>query len=404
MRYTGTDCPRAAARALTERRTARRGHPRRGGRVRGGRAVRARPPRSPPSPSRRWIRPARATSSSPGFVTGTLAGWPLADRLAFAGLTAALSVQEFGGSLSAPGWSEIAAWWRQVQRPRSRSRQRCARYAFLDEVLACCDCPAVAAAPRGPHDRLRPHQTRMHAAPGRGPSLARARPGAGRTRYRSAEKRYGACQWCVVLLEAKVVRQTKSRRRRRDEAGPPGPAHDADTHSQPDSRAGRRAHFTVPAKHPMVTVLGSGDSLLRVIEKAFPAADIHVRGNEISAAGDAAEVALIQRLFDEMMLVLRTGQPMTEDAVERSIAMLRASENGRGDGQRDPGRGAHAEHPVHPRPHDPPQDAQPEAVCRRDRQAHRSSSASAPPAPARPISPWPRPCRPSSPSRSTASS
>lgn len=80
----------------------------------------------------------------------------------------------------------------------------------------------------------------------------------------------------------------------------------------------------------MVTVLGSGDSLLRVIEKAFPAADIHVRGNEISAVGDAREVALIQRMFDEMMLVLRTGQPMTEDAVERSIAMLRASENGEG--------------------------------------------------------------------------
>jgi phosphate starvation-inducible protein PhoH and related proteins len=91
-----------------------------------------------------------------------------------------------------------------------------------------------------------------------------------------------------------------------------------------------RAHFTVPAQHPMVTVLGSGDSLLRVIETAFPAADIHVRGNEISAVGDPREVALIQRLFDEMMLVLRTGQPMTEDAVERSIAMLRASENGEG--------------------------------------------------------------------------
>ncbi|MFP3991271.1 PhoH family protein [Streptomyces sp. E11-3] len=91
-----------------------------------------------------------------------------------------------------------------------------------------------------------------------------------------------------------------------------------------------RAHFTVPAKHPMVTVLGSGDALLRVIEKAFPAVDIHVRGNEISAVGDADEVALLQRLFDEMMLVLRTGQPMTEDSVERSIAMLRASENGSG--------------------------------------------------------------------------
>ncbi|WTD02629.1 PhoH family protein [Streptomyces albidoflavus] len=96
------------------------------------------------------------------------------------------------------------------------------------------------------------------------------------------------------------------------------------------ARGQARAQFTVPAKHPMVTVLGSGDALLRVVEKAFPAADIHVRGNEISATGDPAEVALVQRLFDEMMLVLRTGQPMTEDAVERSIAMLRASEEGTG--------------------------------------------------------------------------
>ena len=86
-----------------------------------------------------------------------------------------------------------------------------------------------------------------------------------------------------------------------------------------------RAHFVVPAKHPMVTVLGSGDALLRVIERAFPAVDIHARGNEISAVGAPDDVALVQRLFDEMMLVLRTGQPMSEDAVERSIAMLRAN-------------------------------------------------------------------------------
>ncbi|WP_369201838.1 PhoH family protein [Streptomyces sp. PU-14G] len=96
------------------------------------------------------------------------------------------------------------------------------------------------------------------------------------------------------------------------------------------------ARFTVPPKHPMVTVLGSGDSLLRVIEDAFPDTDIHVRGNEISATGNPAEVALVQRLFDEMMLVLRTGQPMTEDAVERSISMLRAQENGTGDTDETP--------------------------------------------------------------------
>ncbi|MEV0265193.1 PhoH family protein [Streptomyces sp. NPDC050617] len=98
------------------------------------------------------------------------------------------------------------------------------------------------------------------------------------------------------------------------------------TPTQPQARA----HFTVPAKHPMVTVLGSGDALLRVIEKAFPSTDIHVRGNEVSATGDPKEVALVQRVFDEMMLVLRTGQPMTEDAVERSIAMLQESADGEG--------------------------------------------------------------------------
>ncbi|MFF7195837.1 PhoH family protein [Streptomyces sp. NPDC008079] len=97
------------------------------------------------------------------------------------------------------------------------------------------------------------------------------------------------------------------------------------TKQQPQPPQQARAHFVVPAKHPMVTVLGSGDALLRVIEQAFPAVDIHVRGNEISAVGEAPEVALVQRLFDEMMLVLRTGQPMTEDGVERSIAMLRAN-------------------------------------------------------------------------------
>ncbi|NEB75607.1 sugar kinase, partial [Streptomyces sp. SID14478] len=73
-----------------------------------------------------------------GFVTGTLAGWPLADRLAFAGLTAALSVQEFGGSLSAPGWTEVAAWWRQIQAYEERGDQDPAaleRYAFLEPLL-----------------------------------------------------------------------------------------------------------------------------------------------------------------------------------------------------------------------------------------------------------------------------
>jgi sugar/nucleoside kinase (ribokinase family) len=76
-----------------------------------------------------------------GFVTGTLAGWPLADRLAFAGLTAALSVQEFGGSLSAPGWAEVAAWWQQVRSAPGQDPAALRRYAFLHDIVPATTRP-----------------------------------------------------------------------------------------------------------------------------------------------------------------------------------------------------------------------------------------------------------------------
>lgn len=76
-----------------------------------------------------------------GFITGTLARWPLADRLALAGLTSALSVQEFGGSLSAPGWAEIGAWWREVGARAPADEAALSRYAFLDSLLPCAAPP-----------------------------------------------------------------------------------------------------------------------------------------------------------------------------------------------------------------------------------------------------------------------
>src|SRR5687767_6040985 len=84
-----------------------------------------------------------------------------------------------------------------------------------------------------------------------------------------------------------------------------------------------QSKIVIPASQPMVSVLGSGDELLRVVEQAFPTTDIHVRGNEISVSGQPTEVALVERLYDEISTVLRTGQGLTVEAVERMIAMLR---------------------------------------------------------------------------------
>jgi phosphate starvation-inducible PhoH-like protein len=81
--------------------------------------------------------------------------------------------------------------------------------------------------------------------------------------------------------------------------------------------------IVIPADHSMVSLLGSGDELLHVIEREF-AADIHVRGNEITATGTPAETALVTALFDELVELLRKGTDLTADAVERAAAMLRA--------------------------------------------------------------------------------
>nr|WP_277626334.1 PfkB family carbohydrate kinase [Arsenicicoccus piscis] len=69
---------------------------------------------------------------------GTLAGWALADRLAFGALCSALAVQQFGGSLAAPGWGDIADWWHALQASRDDTayhRALLRRYAFLEAVV-----------------------------------------------------------------------------------------------------------------------------------------------------------------------------------------------------------------------------------------------------------------------------
>ncbi|GAB3593946.1 PhoH family protein [Angustibacter peucedani] len=73
----------------------------------------------------------------------------------------------------------------------------------------------------------------------------------------------------------------------------------------------------------MVSLLGPGDELLRAMERDFPRLDIHVRGNQMTVTGPPAEVALLERLVDELLRVLAAGQPLSRDAVDRSVAMLR---------------------------------------------------------------------------------
>jgi len=84
-----------------------------------------------------------------------------------------------------------------------------------------------------------------------------------------------------------------------------------------------QTRIVVPGARSMVSLLGSRDELLRVVEQAF-ASDIHVRGNEITITGEPAETELVTKLFEELLALLDKGDLLTTDAVERSLAMLRS--------------------------------------------------------------------------------
>ncbi|GAA5035417.1 PfkB family carbohydrate kinase [Terrabacter aeriphilus] len=72
------------------------------------------------------------------LLVGTLAEWPLEQRMTFASLCAGLALQQYGGSLAAPGWGDLADWWTALVSDTSadayhRSLRR--RFAFLDDIV-----------------------------------------------------------------------------------------------------------------------------------------------------------------------------------------------------------------------------------------------------------------------------
>jgi phosphate starvation-inducible PhoH-like protein len=81
--------------------------------------------------------------------------------------------------------------------------------------------------------------------------------------------------------------------------------------------------IVVPGEHAMVSLLGSSDELLRVIERSVDS-DVHVRGNEITITGAPADNAVAVRLFEELLELIKAGQHLTPDAVTRALSILTA--------------------------------------------------------------------------------
>ena len=73
----------------------------------------------------------------------------------------------------------------------------------------------------------------------------------------------------------------------------------------------------------MVSLFGTRDELLKVIEKGFPSTTIVVRGNEITISGEPSETETVARLFEELIELMSRGHVLTTDSVGRSIDMVK---------------------------------------------------------------------------------
>lgn len=78
--------------------------------------------------------------------------------------------------------------------------------------------------------------------------------------------------------------------------------------------------ISVPASIDLVNLFGPRDEFLRIMESRF-GADIHLRGNEITLTGTNADIADAADILGELITIIRTGQGLTGETVERVITM-----------------------------------------------------------------------------------
>lgn len=70
----------------------------------------------------------------------------------------------------------------------------------------------------------------------------------------------------------------------------------------------------------MVNLLGPRDDFLRILEDQL-GCDLHVRGGQITLSGASSEVARATDVITELITILRTGQGLTSETVERVVQL-----------------------------------------------------------------------------------
>ncbi len=102
---------------------------------------------------------------------------------------------------------------------------------------------------------------------------------------------------------------------------------------------------TVEDASTMLELAGTGDAVLRELERAFPEVDILVRGNQISLSGPEDQVTACDAAIEELRAMIAAGLPLTPDLAREGIRILRAG-TGTGARKESPGAAVSGDQPV----------------------------------------------------------
>jgi len=81
---------------------------------------------------------------------------------------------------------------------------------------------------------------------------------------------------------------------------------------------------TVPNSINLVALFGTHDENLKEIEELFSGCEILVRGNQINILADEENTAYLNQLFSELVSIIRTGQAISPDLIERVSALIKS--------------------------------------------------------------------------------
>ncbi|MCJ7724986.1 MAG: PhoH family protein [Acidimicrobiia bacterium] len=84
------------------------------------------------------------------------------------------------------------------------------------------------------------------------------------------------------------------------------------------------ARLRVSGDTHMLALLGERDAYLRLVEAAFPEAQIVARGDELAITADPATVEQVRTVFKELLVLVDQRLPLDADRIQRIISLVKS--------------------------------------------------------------------------------